>query len=261
MPDLPRPGEPGALLPVEGTLNFRDVGGYATADGRHMRSGRVFRSDHLSTVTDGGLAVLESLGLRTVVDLRMPAERERQPSRLPAGVDVVLAHAAAADDAAQVELMEEIKAGRVTSVTVDDIRVMYEGMLAEATFMFATVLNTVAAAPNHAVLVHCTAGKDRTGLSAALIQRLCGVPDEAIWRDYDLTNPYRATKRFEQLSVELAPLGIDMAAIRTLIEAPLPALVDALAWIDRNGGTEAYVVDRLGLDRATVDALRSALVV
>lgn len=259
--DLPGPGEPGARLLVEGTLNFRDVGGYATMDGRRMRTGCVYRSDHLNGVTDAGLATLGSLGLRTIVDLRMQTERERQPSRLPADVDVVLAHDSAADDLAQVEMLEEIKAGRVTAVNVDDVSAMYEQMLTDATFMFATMVRTVASAERHAVVVHCTAGKDRTGLSAALVQRLCGVPDDAIARDYELTNPYRASTRFVQLSAELAPLGIDMEAIRTLIEAPLPALVSALAWIDRHGGTEAYVVDHCGVDRTTVAALRSSLIV
>ncbi len=258
---LPGPGEPGARLPVEGTLNFRDVGGYATADGRRMRTGVVFRSDHLNTVTDDGLAVFSTLGLRRVVDLRMPSERERQPSRLPDGLEVVLGHDSGADSAAQVEIMEEIKAGRVAGVTDDDIAVMYTDMLRDATFMFATVLSTVAQAATHPVLFHCTAGKDRTGLSAALIQRLCGVPDASIEQDYTLTNPYRAETRFAQLRAELESLGIDMELVRPLIGAPLSALRVALAWLDDNGGTEAYVTGHLGLDRATVATLRDALVV
>jgi protein-tyrosine phosphatase len=156
--------------------------------------------------------------------------------------------------------MEEIKAGRVTSVTDDDVAVMYTDMLRDARFMFATVLTTVARSTTHPVLFHCTAGKDRTGLSAALIQRLCGVPDAFIERDYTLTNPYRAEARFAQLSEELVPLGIDVEAIRALIGAPLPALRTALAWIDERGGTEAYVVDHLGVTRADVAALRAGLV-
>ena len=258
---LPGPGEPGALLAVEGTLNFRDIGGYATSDGRRLRTGVVFRSDQLSGVSDAGLGVLAAFGLRTVVDLRMPSERERQPSRLPDGVAVVLGHDSAADEAAQIEIMEEIKAGRVVSVSDDDVATMYTDMLHDATFMFSTVLRTVAEAGSHPVLFHCTAGKDRTGLSAALIQRLCGVPDASIERDYTLTNPYRAETRFAQLSVELAPLGIDMELVRPLIGAPVTALRAALAWIDERGGTEAYVTGHLGLGTADVTALRDVLVV
>ena len=257
---IPAAGEPGSLLAVEGTLNFRDVGGYATTEGRAMRTGLLFRSDHLSAVTDAGLQTLTSLGLRTVVDLRMPVERERQPSRLPDGVDVVLGHASGADDAAQIELMEEIKAGRVTSVDEADIIEMYETMLADATGMFATVLRTAADAARRPVLFHCTAGKDRTGLSAALVQRLCGVDDEAIVRDFALTNPYRTAIRLRQLGAELAALGVDLAPVRTLIVAPVPALRAALAWLDRNGGTESYAIDACGVGGETVDALRAALV-
>ena len=257
---LPGPGEPGARLPIEGTLNFRDVGGYATVDGRTMRTGRVYRSDHLNTVTDAGFEALRALGLRSVVDLRMPAERARQPSRLPADVEVVLGHASGADDAAQIELMEEIRAGRVTHVDEQEIVEMYEGMLADATTMFAAVLRTVADAARRPVLFHCTAGKDRTGLSAALVQRLCGVPDESIVRDFALTNPYRTEIRMRVLGAELAAVGIDIELIRPLIVAPVPALRAALAWIDRNGGTEGYAVDACGVPAAAVAALRDALV-
>lgn len=257
---LPGPGEPGCLLPVEGTLNFRDIGGYPTADGRRLRTGVVFRSDQLSAVTDAGFAVLASYGLRTVVDLRMPAERERQPSRLPGGVDVVLGHDSAADEAAHLEVMEEIKAGRITTVTEDDVAVMYTDMLRDATFMFSTVLREVARVDRRPVLFHCTAGKDRTGMSAAIIHRLCGVPEASVELDYVLTNPYRAETRFAQLSAELGPLGIDAELIRPLIGAPLGAFRTAMRWIDDNGGVEAYVTDHLGVDAATVAGLRAALV-
>lgn len=257
---LPGPGEPGFLLPVEGTLNFRDIGGYATADGRRMRTGVVYRSDQLSQVTDAGFDVLSSYGLRTVVDLRMPTERDRQPSRLPDGVRMVYGHDSAADEAAHLEVMEEIKAGRITSVTEDDVAEMYLEMLRDATFMFSTVLRAVAQADAHPVLFHCTAGKDRTGLSAALIQRLCGVPDASVEQDYVLTNPYRAETRFAQLCVEMEPLGIDMELVRPLVGAPLGAFRTAMRWIDDNGGTEAYVTGHVGVDASDVAALCTALV-
>jgi protein-tyrosine phosphatase len=250
----------GARLPIEGTLNFRDLGGYPTTDGRVMRTGRVYRSDHLNTVTDDGFAALRSLELRTVVDLRRPDERERQPSRLPGGTRVVLGHADAADAAAPIDFMTEVRAGRVATVTDEWVTEVYIGMLTDAGSMFATVIEAAADADQAPMLFHCTAGKDRTGLCAAILQRLCGVSDGDVVADFLLTDTYRTRQRMEELGRELAPLGIDVEGIRPMIEAPLPAFLAALAWLDDHGGTEAYVVAAWGVTPATVARLRAHLV-
>src|SRR5215217_6236287 len=71
------------LVPLEGTLNFRDIGGYPTSDGRRVRWGRIYRSDALGQLTDGDLAYLEHLGVRLICDFRDDAESERAPSRVP----------------------------------------------------------------------------------------------------------------------------------------------------------------------------------
>jgi len=256
---LPRPGEPGARLDIDGTLNFRDLGGYIGAGGRRVRHGLVYRSDHLAFVTDRGEASLAALGLRTVVDLRMPNERERQPSRLPPGPVVHHPNPRGADGAAQVEILEEVRSGRVTSVTAQDMADMYLSMLEEATAMFAAVVRTVAAPDALPVLFHCAAGKDRTGLVAALLLRLAGVDDDTIVDDYELTTHYRSHHRIAELRPELERVGVSVEAIVAMIVAPPLAMRAALGWLDGAGGVEAYLTERCGVEAETVAQVATTL--
>ena len=251
---------PGARIAIEGTLNFRDIGGYATADGRRLQTGLVYRSDHLNGVTADGLASLRALGLRTVVDLRRDDERQRQPSRLPDAVEVVWAHADAADRAAPGDFIAQVKAGEVVTVSEDEVVALYEEMLEGAGGMFRAVIEAAARADEGAVLFHCTAGKDRTGLSAMLLQRMCGVSEADVVSDFLLTDGYRTETRLAYLRTELEPLGIDVEGIRPMIVAPLPAFRHAISWVESHGGAEAYARDVCGVSTDTVARLRTTLI-
>jgi protein-tyrosine phosphatase len=251
---------PGTRLAVEGTLNLRDVGGYPTADGRVVRRGRLFRSDHLNGVTDDGLRALDALGLRTVLDLRVPHERERQPSRLPDGVDVHHVNPFTGGSALT-DVLEDIRAGRVTSVTEDDVADGYRTMLADAGVMFASVVLVAGQADRLPALFHCTAGKDRTGIAAAIVHRLLGVADDVIATDFELTNQYRSPVRIAQIRPELEALGLDVEDFRPAFSAPVSALRAALDWLDAAGGVEAYLTDACGLATTDLDAARAAMLV
>jgi protein-tyrosine phosphatase len=251
----------GARLPVEGTLNLRDVGGYATTDGRRVRLGRLFRSDHLNTVTDAGFDVLATLGLRTVLDLRLPSERERQPSRLPTGIEVRHVNPLGAAGAAQSEVLEDIKAKRLTRFTEDDVADLYRTMLAEAPEMFSAVVHVAGTPAELPALFHCTAGKDRTGLAAAILLRVLGVSDAVIIEDFELTNTYRSGLRIAQMGPELGALGIDIAHFIPIFTAPRAAMQAALDWLDEHGGVAAYLVDRCGLQSAHLDDARREMLV
>jgi protein-tyrosine phosphatase len=256
---LPAPGEPGARVDVEGTLNLRDVGGYPTADGGRVRTGLVFRSDHLNLVTDAGLAALAGLGLRTVIDLRFEREVAQQPSRLPAGPTIVRAHPDGMEAADQAGMLEQILAGELTEFTAEDFALHYRRMVSDGVGMIVTVLTHVAKADRLPLLFHCTAGKDRTGLTAAVLLRLLGVDDDWVRRDYWLTNPYRTERRLAEMTPVLAEAGIDIERVKALFVAEVDVLGAALDYIDAHGGTEAYLVAH-GLDAEVPDRLRRLLV-
>lgn len=252
---------PGARLAVEGTLNLRDIGGYETVDGRHVRRGRLFRSDHLNEVTDAGFGVLADLGLRTVLDLRLQNERESQPSRLPAGVDVRNVNPLGAAGASQHQMMDDIRSGRVTSITDADMAGMYLTMLTDAGEMFAAVVRVAGRPDDLPALFHCTAGKDRTGVAAAVLLRLLGVPDEVILADFALTNEYRTAPRIAQMTPEFDRMGLDITNFLALFGAPESAMRAALEWIDDRGGVEAYLTDVCALGPDDLAAARAEMLV
>ena len=250
---------PGARLAVEGTLNLRDIGGYETVDGHQVRRGRLYRSDHLNDVTDEGFAVLADLGLRTVLDLRLQSERDRQPSRLPSGIDVRNVNPLGAAGAAQHEMMEQIRSGQLTSLSEDDIATMYRTMLADAGEMFAAVVLVAGRPDELPALFHCTAGKDRTGLAAAVLLRLLGVADDVILAEFALTNEYRTPARIAQMAPEFAKMGLDITNFLALFGAPESAMRSALTWLDERGGVETYLTDGCALSRDDLAAARNQM--
>jgi protein-tyrosine phosphatase len=255
---LPRPGEPGALLLVEGTLNFRELGGYRNAAGQTVRRGRVFRSDHLSDVTDAGLAAISELGIRTVVDLRFPTERASKPSRLPEGTRIVQTHPDGMEAADHTGFLERIMSGEVTDYTVSDAANDYRRMLNDGAGLVVETLSVIADPASGPVLFHCMAGKDRTGIAAALLLRILGVDDETIQRDYLLTNPYRSAIRVEQMRPVVAAAGSTVERVQAMFTANCESLAAAFDEVDSNGGTEQFLVDR-GLNPDVPARLRANL--
>jgi protein tyrosine/serine phosphatase len=178
-------------IPFEAGFNFRDLGGYPTRDGRTLRRGRLFRADALHRLTEADLAVLSGLELRTVVDLRSGAEIDDY-GRLHVDacqalawhhvpmMDVVVLRPKSLD-----ELDEPAPPPEVLHPGEPYVRLLASG---EAATHVISLLAKEGALPG---VFHCTAGRDRTGMVAAMTLDLMGVPDELIAEDYVLTNEAR----------------------------------------------------------------------
>lgn len=262
--DLPRQSpHPQRRLPLEGGLNFRDMGGYPTTDGGTTRWGVLYRSDHLNTLTDGDVAHLDSLGLQRVHDFRLQKERDRQPSRLPDGVEV--RHLAAVDlglDETMVDVVQDVLAGRrpLPPPTFWDDN--YEDMVERARPMFSALINSITDDDGSGIpsLFHCTGGKDRTGLAGVLVLELAGVDRATAIDDFLLTNMYRTPVRAEALREQLAAVGVSVADALPILGVTRSAIERALSSIDgRHGGVEAYTVGS-GARPDARDAIRRVLV-
>jgi protein-tyrosine phosphatase len=169
------------LLPLVGAYNFRDLGGYPTQDGRVTRWGRLFRSDTLAELTDADLDVLRDLGLASVIDLRTPAEVERTGRGLLEGEPVSYVNLSV--------LREEGRdpgEARAAPV-VDDVAERYLSYLDSGAPALTSALRILADASSYPVVFHCAAGKDRTGVLAALVLDCVGVDRTTIVEDYVLT--------------------------------------------------------------------------
>jgi protein-tyrosine phosphatase len=248
------------LVALDGTLNFRDLGGYAAADGRTVRWESVFRSDGLGRLTDADHDRVAELGVVTICDLRSDIELETEPSRLPAdGFRVVHAPLDPFREG-QKTLDQKIRDGDIDHVTNDDVVDLYLQMAEDHADSIGQVLAVVADREAHAVVFHCAAGKDRTGMLAAMLLDLLGVDDEQILFDYMLTNRYRTEHRLEELKVELAKQGLELDPFRELFVPQQKTMERTLAVLrDRYGSIEGFVTGPGGLEPDTIADLQDLL--
>ncbi|MFS4488503.1 tyrosine-protein phosphatase [Dietzia kunjamensis] len=235
--------------------NFRDVAGpgYALRPSGSMARGLVYRSTTLA-VGDDDLAVLEKLGVSTVVDLRTGAEIDKQPDVVPAGaeylpIDVLGGHTSAATLSAS-GLAGAEEARREMAATYERFVVGDHERRA-----FGRAVHALAVSSGPAI-VHCTAGKDRTGWVSALVQLVAGVREEDVIADYLLTQEMSADFVSSIRTYVQAELPDKLEAIEVLIgveEANLRRSLDALA--REFGDARRYLVEGAGVEEAAVDEL------
>ena len=246
--------KPGILadrfLPLAGTLNTRDLGGLPLTGGGRTRTGKLLRSDAPFELTDDDIRLLETLGLTTVVDLRQAHELLRDGSRLSGRAGLSIHN---------VEVWGKIdSSGGDQPADQYDITAFYIAALDHAGPAFAETVRLLAEADG-AALFHCTAGKDRTGLVAALILEAVGVDRETVLHDFALTED-RIDPLRERLLVDAERRGISRADFSRLLGATPELMVPALDRLDRRyGGAEAYL-RAAGVGEATFERLRAKLV-
>lgn len=257
---------------IEGLHNFRDVGGIALAGGGAVRPGVLYRSDALQALTPRGVEELAASDIGVVVDFRTPEERAAAPDLLPAdravrvvemsileGAMAQMAKEAFAADAPPTpERMAEV-AARIP--TLDQL---YVGMLQHGADAFAAVARLVAASTDDlpsAVLVHCTAGKDRTGVAVALLLSAAGAERAAVISDYTASERNLAGEWADGMLQMVAALGIPVTPeIQTLmVKTPPEAIRTALEWVDATHGSATDYLRSGGLTDAELAALRRRL--
>jgi protein-tyrosine phosphatase len=257
------------LLTLAGSCNLRDFGGYATVDGRRVRPGRLFRSGVLNRLAPEAVEALRALPLRAVCDLRRTAERELHPNPY-FGPDV---GTCAWDTSVESSPIRE--RGFAESDSLESARAamatMYRRIPYALQERLAGVFGAIAQTEAGAVVVHCSAGKDRTGVAVALVLEALGVPRATVVEDYVLTNEAVDLRR--QLLGEGAT-GVGLAATADPILALPPfareAVIDAhpsyiLAALEaveaRHGSVERYVVEGLRIAPSLLAAARDRLLV
>lgn len=235
-------------LPLDGAINFRELGGYVTADGRRLRYGRVFRSDHLAELSDRDVQVLSTLGLRTICDLRAEGERAHRPNRaLPEPAPTL--HAIGFMPRGGAELIAGVRALSVAQVE-QQVQDIYRDMVRNQTATYARLFELMLADDAFPLLFHCTSGRDRTGFAAVLLLSALGVPRASIEADYLLSDRYRRDLSF-QMGEGVAP--DIMQAVTRSHPAYLAALYEEMArgW----GGVEHYLRDALNVSDAAREQL------
>lgn len=197
-------------IKLEGGSNFRDLGGYPTQDGKHVKWGHIFRSADVSKLTDNDFKILSDLHLATVCDLRGPDELKANPDRLPAGIQYVNLPAGSENTKINTNYgkMNGDSMIREYYIKTDHLKAKYKPMFEQ-----------LLALPNDkSLMFHCTAGKDRTGMGAALVLSALGVDRQFIVADYTATNIFWKDAREKMLSA-MAQRGMDTSSMKPMLAA------------------------------------------
>jgi protein-tyrosine phosphatase len=252
------------ILPLDGVNNFRDYGGYAVAGGGRVKTKLLWRSAQHGDASAADLAAIDALGLANVVDLRGPSEREMKPCKRGPGFAAQLW--TYPEETAGLALHTEAANGVLTTAEARAAMIrLYEGIAFRGNLVpmlrcYLTVLDR-AEGPS---LVHCVAGKDRTGFAVALVQRLLGVHADDVMTDYLLTNTagrieeriaagvFRSMERYASHDADT------VRALWGVEEAYLATTFAAIA--EQHGTIEAYAEAVLGLDAAGQERLRGSYV-
>jgi protein tyrosine/serine phosphatase len=241
---------PERRIGLSGPVNFRDLGGYDTVDGRRVRWRRLFRSDSLSPVTvDDARLLTEELGLLAVVDLRTGRELEREGRGGLADVALHYHH---------VPLIEEVETdpdGPWERSLKDAYARLLDGSAGRISAALGAIASEVA---EHPTVFHCTAGKDRTGIVAALVLALLGVSDEDIVTDYVLTQDVMP-EMLERFPRRMLRNSVGRPYPSPIMRAEADTMRHTLAVLAEDYGSAAGWLERAAVDPTVVTKLRTAL--
>lgn len=253
------------LLNFEGIPNFRDLGGYPTADGRRVKWGRLYRAGAFVDASDADLAGLQQLGLATFIDLRSNTEKTEEPDRLPEPLAFTLVDIPILDEGNATlvrELTERIESGDFEGFDPNQVMLQANRQFAgQFTPQFRQFMHTVLKADGAPVLWHCTAGKDRTGFAAAVLLRILGVGQDTVMQDYMASKQLALEQRQNQLRMLRLLKGQEAAdKIATLLGVEQAWLEAAFAEIDQTWGSfDNYVSAGLQLGSDDIARLRDRL--
>ena len=245
-------------IALEGASNFRDLGGYQGLDGRRLQWRKLYRSAHLAHLTQDDLNQLKTLGVSRSADFRGLGESAHlaynwpQLSRHALIVEPTVVQRAQS----MIEKGQDLTAGDTVELMHDTYR-SFVNVYGQRFAEFFELLQT----NDDPLVFHCTAGKDRTGLAAALLLSLAGVPREAIVADYTLTETNLAGPFSQALTGLITGMGIPLTPRLTTLatKSPASAIETALDWIAAEHGDAAAYLRSGGLSIDEVEALRRVL--
>jgi protein-tyrosine phosphatase len=241
-------------------VNLRDIGGYPTTDGKRVRWKQVYRSGTLNELSPSDVEQLAKHNLRLICDLRSPDEVADSPD------DAARfgAHYKHLPIQADRSAMRQLRAAFFQPERLTDImRESYNTIILEDNAAFiGQILRDISDPANLPLLFHCTAGKDRTGVTAALLLAVLGVPDHIIAADYALSNRYYHRFRAQVAGVvkKVGWMGLSVDSIHPLLIADGDMMIEMLAALRaRYGSIEAYLTERAGLTPQHLHNLRQNL--
>jgi len=248
-------------VPLDGAVNFRDLGGYATGDGRRVRWGRLYRSGHLSTLSATGRGDFTRLDISTVCDFRLAEERAKENMVLPEGM--VLEAIEIPPGVRDPQYFHRVfRESSDPEDVADAVHEVVRSMVNESADRYRRLFEVLLAAGDRCILINCSAGKERTGVASALILSALGVPRETIYYDFMLSGIYfPAFAEIPRVLEKYAVGAVGEEAERLvmpLLETRRSYLEVAFDSIDREcGSADAFLRKHYDLGDAELKALRT----
>ncbi|MFK7933459.1 MAG: tyrosine-protein phosphatase [Saprospiraceae bacterium] len=246
------------LIPLKGTLNFRDIGGIPTQDGRVVKWGTIYRSGKLADLTKRDLRYFENLGIKTILDFRNDIEIEKDPDRYPTSYDILYKQypIGGKSGATYVAYEAKVRSGEVTGSQSKDLFIELMRQFADSVAQdFKPVLDHIQNGNTTPLLYHCTSGKDRTGFATAMILSALNVDREIIVNDYMMSNFYRFKKiKGNLFKAKLVRMDAEMLSyVMQVNEDYINAVFTVID--EEHGGIDNYLTEQFGLTEAVREQL------
>lgn len=253
------------LIDFERILNFRDFGGWETTDGAKVVRGKLWRSAAFSDASDADIARLNGMNVHFLVDLRRPEERRHEPNKWPGETTRVFINDEGAEGVAlPPHLVALLQSDLSPKSTYDYMMSLYQDIPFDPRLIKLYRDWFTELGEGGSGVIHCAAGKDRTGIGCALTLMALGVDEETVFADYEFTNAaVDLEKRMPKIQArmeERLARKLDPAALRPMLGVEVDYLRNALDAINaKHGSVEAYMRDVLGVGDAERAALRQQL--
>lgn len=252
-------------------LNARELGGIQVCDGRRVKSGKLIRTAHLSDATDADISVLESIGLKGVIDLRSSHETGKMPDRQVPGawhtqVEVLSLNGHIFKGMSKVfDKAATFEDGMAEFCMTEAAKMLCDGFYIsfvddpESQAAYARFFREILSASGEPVLWHCTQGKDRTGLGAAFILFALGASREDVLKEFALSNDYYAEEMetIKKMVIERGGGKAEFVCIETLVGVNVDSFIEGLDWIETMyGGMDDYLHNQLELTDKEIGRLK-----
>ena len=238
---------------LEGAVNFRDLGGYKTKEGKKVKMNVLYRSAALNTLTDKDLEKLSTLHIKYDFDFRGPYEVKTAPDKIPTGTTRI-SLPAGSENIGDSNYMKNMGKYMKSDSFLLSFYTNLTPFKDRYTPLFDSLLANTNVSP---ILFHCTAGKDRTGIAAALILYALGVDENTIYEDYEATNYYRRNENAKSIAQMTKYYGLDEKIASNLMGAKKEYIAATFATIKATyGSIDTYLQKELGLNASKINKLR-----
>ncbi len=239
---------------LQGAVNFRDIGGYKTKNDKKVKLGLLYRSAALNTLTDEDLSKVASLHIKYDFDFRGPYEVKTAPDKIPVGT-LRISLPAGSENVGDSNYMKNMS----KYMKSDSFLISFYNVLTPFKDRYMPLFDSLISNKNaNPILFHCTAGKDRTGIAAALILYALGVDEEIIFNDYEATNYYRRNENAKAIAQMTKYYGLDEKTASSMMSAKKEYIQSTFTTIKAQYGTiDNYLEKVMGLNDKKIKQLRA----